>query len=409
MVCTRERQEWQPALIEYAPKISLTESQGGFARRLWGEKFRECGELIRTDSELLFTGIGGGVALERGGISLPLKHGDGSQVPFYVNLEEKFGRVPRVLFMTASMMFSDHLVGLLSVAQECKDQGVEVVIPVLTACAHERQDHKWKDAVGKRILQPITVDTIVKMLLATPADQGGPLCDGALLVGSHSMRPMITAAKFDFPLLPIDPYNFMVEGADLRSRQNLVILSPDKGRKNDGMRLAHELNIPYGACEKVRARVTSGDATVELKDPKLLEYIREMGATVVYFDDEIREATTMAGGRVAVAGAARNLVIVAFKGIFGGLRGREDVTAADLLAKSLPTPFEHEEIIISDAVQPVRSVEPIRNKLTVLPLGGEIRRLIEYLQQNPTPLDEGWLREPAAGLLELNLVKEEYE
>jgi len=399
---------WRPTIPDHNPEISLTESQGGVARGLWGEKFRERGELIRTDSELLFTGIGGGVALEGGGINLPLKHGDGTQVPFYINLEEKFDRVPRVLFMTASMMFSDHLVGLLSVAQECKDQGVEVIIPVLTACAHERQDHKWKDADGDRILQPITVDTIVKMLLATPADQGGPLCDGALMVGSHSMRPMITAAKFGFPILPIDPYNFMVGGAGLRLKEHLVVLSPDKGRRNDGVRLAHELNIPYGACEKARARTTSGDATVELKDPRLLEYIREMGATVVYFDDEIREATTMAGGRIAVAGAARNLVIVAFKGIFAQLRDRQE-TAAELLAKPLPAPFEHEEIIISDAVEPVWSVEPIKDKLKALFLGREIKKIIAYLQQNPIPLGERWLREPSAGLLELNLVKEEYE
>ncbi|MDZ7586476.1 MAG: hypothetical protein U0946_01865 [Patescibacteria group bacterium] len=117
----------------------------------------------------------------------------------------------------------------------------------------------------------------------------------------------------------------------------------------------------------------------------------------------------MAGGRLAVMGAAKQLVIVAFKGIFAELRGRKDVSAPDLLAQSLSTPFEREEIIVSNAVEAVRSVEPIRHKLTVLPLGGEIRRMIKYLQQNPIPLDEGWLREPEAGLLELSLVEEKYE
>jgi len=236
------------------------------------------------------------------------------------------------------------------------------------------------------------------------------LCDGALVLGLHSLRPVITAAEFGFPLIPIDPYNFMVGGAGLRFKEHLVVLSPDKGRKNEGIRLAHELNVPYGACEKVRARETNGDAAVVLKDSRLLEYIRQMRSTVVYFDDEIREATTMAGGRIAVAGAAQNLIIVSFKGIFARLRGRQ-TTAAELLAKPLPdnNRFEHEEIIISDAVQPVESIEPVRDKLTVLPLAGAIEKMVTYLQQNPIPLNERWLREATAGLLELNLVREEYD
>ncbi len=401
---------WQPTIPDHNPEISQTESQGGVARRLWGEKFLAKAELINRHSELLFTGIGGGVALGVDGTPSPLRHGDGTQVPYYVDLEEKFGRVPKVLFLTASVMFADHLVGLLSVAQEYKDQGVATIIPVLTACSHERQDHKWRNPDGSRILQPVTVDTVTKMLLATPADQGGPLCDGALVLGLHSLRPVIAAAQFDFPLLPVDPYNFMVGGAGLRLKENLVVLSPDKGRKNDGIRLAHELNVPYGACEKVRARETNGDATVALKDSRLLEYIRQMRSTVVYFDDEIREATTMAGGRIAVAGAAENLLIVAFKGIFARLRGRQ-TTAAELLVKRLPDQhrFEHEEIIISDAVQPVESIKPIKNKLTVLPLFEAIQKLVSYIQQNPIPLNANWLRESSAGLLELNLVKEEYD
>ena len=399
---------WKPTIPDHDPEISLTESPGGVARRLWFERFLPKAELINNYSELLFTGIGGGAALEAGGANSPLRHGDGTQVPYYVDLEEKFGRVPKVLFLTASVMFADHLVGLLSIAQEYKNQGVATIISILTACSHERQDHKWRNADGSRILQPITVDTVTKMLAATPADKGGSLCDGALVLGLHSLRPVITAARLGFPLMPIDPYNFMVGGAGLRLKEHLVVLSPDKGRKNDGIRLAHELNVPYGACEKARAREINGDATVVLKDSKLLEYIRQMRSTVVYFDDEIREATTMVGGRVAVSGAAQNLIIVAFKGIFANLRGREE-TAAQLLAKPLKQPFDQEEIIVSDAVSPVRSIEPIKDKLTVLPLAGGIGKTVSYLQQNPIPLNERWLREPAAGLLELNLVREEYD
>ncbi|MDZ7587031.1 MAG: hypothetical protein U0946_04695 [Patescibacteria group bacterium] len=251
-------------------------SQGGVARKLWGERFSKAEELIRSNSELLFTGIGGGAAVDEKA-SLPLIHGDGSQIPYYVDLKDRFGYIPKVLFLPVSMMFSDHLIGLLSLAQEYRNQGVSIIVPVLTASPHERQDHYFKDN-GGRILQPITVDTVIKMLINTPADQGGPLCNGALLIGSHSMRPIITAAKFGFPILPIDPYNFMVEGARLRERENLVVLSPDKGRRNDGIRLAHELNVPYGSCEKVRDRITSGDATVTLKDSELLEYINKIGA-----------------------------------------------------------------------------------------------------------------------------------
>ena len=404
------REAWQPTIPDHNPEISQTESQGAIARRLWRDRFADQAELIANHSEILFTGIGGGAAFG-GEKVIPTEHGDSSQVPFYVNLEEKFGRVPQALFLPVSMMFADHLIGLLSLAQECRNQGVKIIMPVLTAFAHERQDHYWRDSDGSRIQQPITLDTVVKILLSTPADGGGPLIDGAAAIGNHSNRAMIVAAKYGFPLLPEDPYNFMVEKSDLRNWRSyweyLVGLSPDKGRKNEGIRLAHELGIPYGGCEKSRARTTNGDATVVLKDPKLLEYIRATRATVVYFDDEIREATTMAGGRLAVAGAARNLVIVAFKGIFGGLRGRQE-TAAELLAKPLEVPFESERIIVSDAVSPVRSIKPIEAKLITVPLAGELVNMIQYIQKNPIPLNENWLREPEAGLLELNLVKETY-
>jgi len=37
---------WRPTVPDHSPEISLTESQGGVARRLWGEKFLQKAELI---------------------------------------------------------------------------------------------------------------------------------------------------------------------------------------------------------------------------------------------------------------------------------------------------------------------------------------------------------------------------
>lgn len=396
---------WTPEIPEWQELVS-PESQGWRARQLWGERMLRYAELARESSALLQTGIGGGVAgfVESNGVS---RFGDGSLVYPFVDLKAHFGQVPKVLFALASTPASDHLTNLNAAAMEYKEQGVEVFIPVLTGFPHERQDHQFLDEKKKKINQLTTLKGAVAALAG--ASRLGYI-DGAIVIGPHSLRPVELALRERFPLLPFDPFPFMVDQAGLRSVGKPFVVGPDKGRKNEAHRLAAYLQAPYTTAVKIRDRLVDGEPTITV-DPQALAYIQENDCTVVTYDDEIREAGSIGDLRRVLDGWAKRLVVVTTKGYFAsGKKAGMPITAAERLSQPLRYGFEEERIVVSNAVAPLvrEALGPIKDRLIDVDLMPGIERMVERLRANLVGGDDSsWMRVNGTEL-HLDLTHEQY-
>lgn len=385
---------WKPEVPVWHPEISLVESQGGWARRLWEERLAEFAEAASRNSRILFTGIGGGAASVEG-MPTVRKFQDGSEVPRYVDLKKEFGEVPELLFLVASPKTTDNVLGLRGLAREYKEQGVRVVVGVMTGLGHEREDHRFRDKWNGPIPQVTMLKDVIELLA------GWGYIDGGVIVGPHSLRSVELASRKGFPLLPIDPFNFLIEcsGFDEISPERLLVMGPDKGRRREGVRMADWLQAPLASAVKERARLEDGYPTLFIP-PRVLEYIRDNNCTVAVYDDEIREGGTVFELAEELTGCAQGLRVCAFKAI---LAGKAVYRLNHPLIK---------EVIITDAVQPLTDVEPIRHKLRIIPLQDEIVSLVRYLQRNLVrPGDPDWLRDSSetGTLLELDLRVERYE
>jgi phosphoribosylpyrophosphate synthetase len=400
-----EEPNWTPEVPEWEESVSR-ESQGWQARQLWERMMLPHAELARESSALLATGIGGGVAgsIESNGVS---RFGDGSLVYPYVDLGERFGQVPKVLFALASTPGSDQLTNLITAAMEYKEQGVEVFIPILTAFPHERQDHKFTSGGGSKINQLTTLKGAVATLAG--ASKLGYI-DGAMVIGSHSLRPVELALREDFPLLPFDPFPYMVKAAGLAEVENPFVVGPDKGRRNEARRLAAWLKAPYVTGRKTRDRLVDNEPKIMI-DPGALDYIRQYHCTAVTYDDEIREAGSIGDLRREVDGWASGLVVVATKGYFAnGKKGGQPISAAERLNQALKYGFRQERIIVSNAVEPLDAgaLWPIEDRLVWIDLGPGIARMVERLKVNLVGGDDpDWMRVNGADL-HLDLTHEQY-
>ncbi|GAF97370.1 unnamed protein product, partial [marine sediment metagenome] len=119
----REKQvvdpSWSPDVPDYRLEISETDSWGAKARQLWENRLAELAKIPPENSQLLFTGIGGGVAGTEGSPKI-YKFGDGSEIPGLLNLED-FGEIPELLFLVASAKSADNVLGLKGMARELKE------------------------------------------------------------------------------------------------------------------------------------------------------------------------------------------------------------------------------------------------------------------------------------------------
>lgn len=396
-----EEPPWTPEPPEWEQEISSEYSLGAEARKLWEEKLAEFAEVPPEKMTALFTGIGGGVADENkmGWVTV---HGDGSEVPGYINLKEKLGHVPELLFLIASTRTTENLNGLVGVAREYKTQGVRGIIAVLTAFPHERQDHKFLGENGKIIQEVTTLKETIKTLAAPDyikREDGyvyeRPI-DAALGLQLHSLRPVDLANMWEFPLIPLDLFDFLFFNADLDKipREQLFIVGPDKGRKNIARRLASMMGIPYAEATKKRRR--EDDGYPELRLPQeALDYIKEHNCIVVTFDDEIREGGTMGELAELLADYAQELRIYVVKGIMASNREGTKTAIDHLLEHSLIT-----QVMITDAVKPINSTEPIAAKLKQVSLALSIEGLIDYLKYNLIKQgDPEWLKLEETGIL----------
>jgi phosphoribosylpyrophosphate synthetase len=374
--------------ITYRPEISLQESLGGKARRLWEQRFLEIAPYAG-DSEIIYSGIGG--APGRNAEVFVRQHGDTLITPSYLDLKKTYGRIPKILFLPVSLTNADHLIGLRSIARHYKQQGVSTIIVIATSLVHERQDHQFSQD-GEPILEGTTLEDVVDIL--THGD-----IDGGFIQQPHSLRSVELAMLNKFPFIPIDAFPFLIRNANLRKIRNPFILGPDKGRKDEARILATQLNCPVGSALKERARLDDGSAKMTIPD-KILEYIQRYNCTVIVLDDEIREGTTIGGLAHGLDGYAEGMVVCVVKPIFAALQDHP-ATAIDFL--KLPI---IKRIVVTDAVRPLTDCSPIQHKLEVLKVQPEIEKLVSYLQNNfVQPGNPDWLRDPqqTGTLLRLDL------
>ncbi len=414
----REQQEWQPALFEYTPEISLTESWGCKARELWGEKLGWLAELAHSHSALFFTDIGMGTA----GIELPgasvIVHKDGSTLPNLDKIMEKnqVDLIPKLAFIVASTLNGEHINAVAGLAREMKENGAKGVIAVLTSLAHERQDHKF---IEKGFGQVINQVTSLKDTVETLARH----CDGALVMQPHSMRGIEFGIRHYFPMLPIDCLEFVVKKSGYDQIGNIIELGPDKGRQDEARRIANILDCPLLTLTKERDSLHGGKPKIIWPEGSR-ERIRDDGFTVLITDDEIRDAGTTEAIVDDLEGYTNDVRIITIKAIMSDeikprmvirdgrlvqVKPRDKWAASSAVAKLNKSWIK--EILITDAVQPIADLAPIADKIRIISLESEIEALVGYLRQNWIPLSQSWLRDPnqTGTLLSLDLAVEKHK
>lgn len=376
-------------------EVNPSEPLGAQVRQRWDEIFSPGLERIRPgDIQFLPTGIGGAPLINA---DIPIRiHEDGSKIPPYIDLKEIFGRVPKILTLTASATYADDVLGLVSLAREYKNQGVERIIVQLTSIAHERQDHKFTNEQGETIRETVTLEAVAS-LLASPyvrTSQEGcttveTIIDAGMIVQSHSEELSSMTLKFGIPILQIDAFDYLAEASGIGALSYVYILGPDKGRRRFGQKMAEKFGTPHGSAVKIRNRKT-GEPTVTIPTEilKAIKSMGENGATVVIFDDEIREGGTMGAIADALQGYASNIIICSTKSIFSG-------NAIANLDKSLIT-----RIFLTDAVRPLKDISKIIDKIQWIPLWPGLEQLNLYLQQHLSePDNSGWLSPAQTGTL----------
>lgn len=402
-----EESEWFPEPPEWNIEESLY-GPGGQARRLWEYCFKECAEIPLERSQIIFTGIGGAVA-NTNGLEGVKRHGDHSEIPKYINLKKRFSEVPELLFLVASPVTADNVLGLKSLARQYKNQGVKKVITVLTGLAHERQDKDFFDQ-GEKILETDMLNDVLGVLaqedtIVRSDEESWERCiDGGLIIQPHSLESVKLALQRGFPLLPIDAFDFLVANSGItgylqNTQDKVIIIGPDKGRGSVAKRFAALFKLPFASAKKTRAKREDGYPTVTLP-VKVLDYIRDNNCTVVTFDDEIREGGTIGELAKLLQAVAKAFKVYVIKPIFAS-NSEGTKTAIDHLFHSLI-----DEIVITDAVQPLNDVAPVAHKLKVVSLGQDIMNLLDYLQRNLVRSDDpNWLRDSAQTqtLLKLDL------
>lgn len=411
-------EKWQPETFIYQPETSLTESWGGRARKLWGEKLARFSEMASESSAVIFSEIGIGIP----GIEVPggglMVHKDGSNLPDIGKLMElhRLKTLPQVIFIVASALHGEHINAVAGLARELKENGVQAVIPLLTSMAHERQDHKFTDKkTGQRMNQVTTLKEAVETLAR--------YCDGALVLQPHSHRGVELGLRLNFPILPIEGLGLLLNRSGYQGIQNLIELGPDFGRQDEARKAAAFFNCPLLSVEKVRDRIHGGKPII-IWPQGAREWIRDNGCTVVTTDDELRDAGTMDAIADGLERYTSDVRIIAVKAIMSDeVRPRmmirngqlvrvepRDEWAATSAVEKLNKP-QIREILITDAVQPLADLTPIAEKIRIISLKPEIEALVGYLRQNWIPLSESWLRDPhqTGTLLSLDLAVEKHK
>lgn len=404
-------EKWQPeGCFDYKPEVSLTESWGGRARRVWGEKLGSLSEVVRRDSFLLETEIGMGLPGFQDPVGRVIVHKDGSCLPNLGKLVEinDLSRLPAVAFIAASTLNAEQINAVSGLAREMKENGVQAVIPILTSLAHERQDHKFTDrTTGQKMNQVTTLKDVVENL--------SRYCDGAIWLHPHSLRGVEFGLRLGFPILPIDGLGLLLHRSGYQKIDNLIELGPDAGRQDAARVAAAFFNCPLLSLQKNRDRMNMGKPTIIWPEGSR-EWIREKGCTVAITDDEIRDAGTMDAITEGLKGFAEDVRIITVKAIMSDeveprmmiKNGQlvqvepENEWVASSAVEKLNKPWI-KEILITDAVQPLADLGPIADKIRIIRLHPELEAMTNYLRSNWVPLNESWLRNPQQTGTELSL------
>lgn len=421
---------WTAQVPEWKLDIS-PESAGAKARELWDEVMVGVADVPPNRIQVLFTGIGGALASTGGALGVR-RHQDNLELPKYKRAEElveEFGEIPEVLFLVASPRTPDNIIGLRGVAREFKELGVKKVIAVLTALPHERQDHKFTNKEGEEIAEVTMLKEIVADLAGSDFIETKKIIqileeiegvdeelaqkiirelrelrsiDAAIVVQPHSLRATEFGLRLGFPLLPIDPFLFLIKNSGFEQvpQNQRFVLGPDEGRRNLARRLAAYLKCAFASASKTRAKEEDGEPTIFGIPDAALNYIKEHDCVVLLIDDEIREGGTIGKIAIYLIAQAKGIKIVVTKLIAAG----------DIIENLLPDMIK--EVIITDAFEPIANLARIKHKVRMISLREEINKLIGYLKNNLVSRGSpNWLAVPeeAGGDLVLDLTVEEYE
>lgn len=274
-------------IFAHAPEITYQ-----FSSKFWQKKNKEINNSIkRNDCQIVvLTPHQDDVTHE---IYKKLKHQKIGKYPVAITIEQEFpngelkilldGEAAKVqsVYIIASILNERDFSRVRKVADHYKNTlNAKFVTLICSYLSSTRED---KNITSKGDYEP--------SVTSIRAEIGGfaPFIDRMIVIEPHSFATQTCAALFGIPLVPISPWNLMIDELAKRDKikpKNTVIIRPDKGRNLAANRIGEFLKLPSVSFDKVRI---SGQA-VTLYELSEEERSLVKGKNCLIYDDE---ASTM--------------------------------------------------------------------------------------------------------------------
>jgi len=212
----------------------------------------------------------------------------------YAQLEEDVGGRHVVVVQSTSPPVNDHLVEILIIADACRRARAEHITAVMPYFGYARSDKRiGHGAIAARmvadLLQVVGVDQVITVDLHAPQIEG----------------------FFSIPVTNLTAVPVLSEAlAAARSKDSLVIVSPDAGRMGAASIYAQQLGLPAVVLQKSRKSASEMEIKLLHGDPA--------NKTCVIIDDMLTTGNTIVKSFEALlqAGPRPGFIVVATHGLF---------------------------------------------------------------------------------------------
>lgn len=250
-----------------------------------------------------------------------------SDSEIYVNIKENIKNKDCFIFQSCSNPTNENLMELLIIIDAAKRLKPKKITAVLPFYAYRRQERKIEKG------ESVTAALVAKLIEAAGADQ-------AILVELHSTK---IESFFKIPTtnvrtLPIFHRYFKNK---LKRLKDYVVVSPDRGAKEQSLALAQALKIGHVLITKSRP------SHEKVKIEKITGHVADKN--IIMLDDEINTAGTICKVSYALKNlGAKNIFVAATHGIF----------SKDALANIALSPIK--EVVVTDTISLKKKTKKIK-------------------------------------------------
>ena len=219
-----------------------------------------------------------------------------------------------------------------------------------------RQD-KNIDSNGNYKPVPINIEAIVSSLTYV---------DSFMVIEPNSAVTQAVAAKIGKPLFPITPWKYVMDkvfASMSLDPNNLLVVSPDKGRNIPSLRIAEIYNLDSISFDKKRLSPVKTVPSISLEDQKEIK-----DKMCVLYDDEFNTFETV--GQIAKKLEEYGSTGLIVAGVHGKFTGDWE--------KYVKNPFI-KKIFITDSRSQIGDISPYikSGKIEIIPLKDQIREILE--------------------------------